>query len=120
VEVAVPAEKPEAAVEVEPVVAEAAPVTASIAPVAVVAIEPAPVDVVETPEITITQAAAAEISAVDLEKSLAQSGLVLVQTTAPAVIAQPEPPVKLGRPRKPKALSEQTDEAALVMVETGK
>jgi ribonuclease E len=66
---------------------------------------PAPVPVVE--------------KSVDLDKTLAESGLVLVQTASSAVIAQPEVPVKLGRPRKPKAVAE-IEEVSLVMVETQK
>ncbi len=60
-----------------------------------------------------------EAEPVDLEKTLAESGLVLVQTTSAAVDIQPEPPVKLGRPRKPKAAAPSED-APLVLVETGK
>jgi len=76
-------------------------------------VEPAPAPEVQAPVI------AAE--PVDLEKTLADSGLVLVQTTSAAVIEQqPAAPVKLGRPRKSKAPAEQTEEAPLVMVETGK
>lgn len=56
---------------------------------------------------------------VDLSKALSESGLVLVQTTAAAIVAQPEPPVKLGRPRKPKTV-EAAEEVSLVMVETQK
>jgi ribonuclease E len=58
---------------------------------------------------------------VNLEQTLADSGLVLVQTTsAPAIVPQPEPAVKLGRPRKQKPLAEQADDVPLTMVETGK
>jgi len=56
---------------------------------------------------------------VDLDKTLSESGLVLVQTTAAAVVAQPEPPVKLGRPRKQRTV-EAAGETSLVMVETQK
>jgi ribonuclease E len=56
----------------------------------------------------------------DLSKVLEESGLVLVQTTtAAAAVAEPESPVKLGRPRKPKA-QEASEEATLMMVETQK
>jgi ribonuclease E len=56
---------------------------------------------------------------VDLDKALAESGLVLIQTTATAPILVEEPPVRLGRPRKPKAATTEANEP-LVMVETGK
>src|SRR6185369_4647424 len=76
-------------------------------------VEPAPqeiatpvVEVVNT-DVTSPAPTLPVIAAVDLDKTLADSGLVLVQTSAPAVVAQPEPPVKLGRPRKQKALAEQ-------------
>lgn len=56
---------------------------------------------------------------VKLEEVLAETGLVMIQTTAPAAAAEPEAPVKLGRPRKAKAATGTTDEP-LVMVETQK
>lgn len=55
----------------------------------------------------------------NIEVALAESGLVMVQTTAPVTIAQAEPPAKLGRPRKAKAAAEAADEP-MVMVETQK
>ena len=56
----------------------------------------------------------------DLNKVLEDSGLVLVQTTtAAAGVVESESPVKLGRPRKPKA-KEGGEEATLMMVETQK
>ena len=56
----------------------------------------------------------------DLSKVLEDSGLVLVQTsTAAAGVVESESPVKLGRPRKPKA-KEGGEEATLMMVETQK
>jgi len=105
----IPAPAPEVVMpEPEPVVIET-----------IAHVEAAPAPVAEVP----AQAPAPVIAAepVDLEKTLADSGLVLVQTTSAAVIEQqPVAPVKLGRPRKPKAPVEQAEEAALVMVETGK
>ncbi|MGV0949455.1 MAG: Rne/Rng family ribonuclease [Azonexus sp.] len=77
---------------------------------------------VDAPEIEEMVVAPVEVPAaapVDLGQTLAESGLVLVQTTAAAAVAQPEPPVKLGRPRKLKA-EEVTEETSLVMVETQK
>ena len=82
---------------------------------------PVAVDVQKTAEIEIVVPPVAVEAAVplDLDKTLADSGLVMVQTTAPAVVAQAEPPPKLGRPRKQVAV-EASSEAPLVMVETQK
>ncbi|PKO38171.1 MAG: ribonuclease E/G, partial [Betaproteobacteria bacterium HGW-Betaproteobacteria-6] len=149
-EVAAPANVPAEQVSSEPVVVmipaiepvapapEAeAPVPAPVAePVAVVIEEMAPatpptaveaelpeiatVDVQEAPK-TVAQPVPVAQEPVDIESALAESGLVLVQTSAPAnPIAQAEPPVKLGRPRKQKPVSEQAENEPLVMVETGK
>jgi ribonuclease E len=58
---------------------------------------------------------------VDLAKTLSESGLVLVQTTAtPLVNVIPEAPVKLGRPRKQKTVEATAEASSLVMVETQK
>ena len=103
---------------------EPAPVIAEIAvePVAEL-VEQAPVAVdlqkAAEIEIAVPPVAVEESAPLDLDKTLAESGLVLVQTTAPAVVAQPEPPPKLGRPRKQVAV-EASSEAPLVMVETQK
>ncbi len=60
------------------------------------------------------------VEPVNIEAALADSGLVLVQTTSsPVVVAQADPPVKLGRPRK-QQIANQADSEALIMVETGK
>jgi ribonuclease E len=83
---------------------------------------PIPDVAVKVPEIAEMPVAPAEVrvaAPVDLSKTLSESGLVLVQTTAAAVVAQPEQPVKLGRPRKQKTV-EVTEEVSLVMVETQK
>jgi len=83
---------------------------------------PIPDAAVDVPEIAEMPAVPAQVpvaAPVDLSKTLSESGLVLVQTTAAAVVAQPEPPVKLGRPRKLKTV-EATEEVSLVMVETQK
>ena len=57
---------------------------------------------------------------VDLGQTLAESGLVLVQTTAAAaVLPSPNRRSSLARSRKLKA-DEVTEEASLVMVETQK
>ncbi|NTV71723.1 MAG: Rne/Rng family ribonuclease [Azonexaceae bacterium] len=70
---------------------------------------------------TVIQPVAVAPEPVDLSSALAESGLVMVQTTAPAVaVTQAEAPVKLGRPRKQKSIAEQTENEPLVMVETGK
>jgi ribonuclease E len=128
------------AAPVEVVVSEAQPVVetavvtsaAVVETVAAVAVEPvvtqvaeAPADVVAEPVAEVIAEAAPAISApvvvaepVDLDKALADSGLVLVQTTAPAVsVAVAEQPPKLGRPRKPKAM---VNDEPIVMVETQK
>ncbi|MGA7479613.1 MAG: hypothetical protein WBW07_11820, partial [Azonexus sp.] len=70
-------------------------------------------------ELPVAPVAAQVAAPVDLDKTLSESGLVLVQTTAAAIVAQPEPTVKLGRPRKQKTV-EADEEISLVMVETQK
>lgn len=116
VEVVTPAVEAIAAPEPAPLVVEfVAPTPVEIAPV----VEPVVAEVV-APAVSTPAPAPVVVESADLDKTLAESGLVLVQTTAPAVIAQPEAPAKLGRPRKQKPLAEQGEEAPLVMVETGK
>lgn len=119
VEVVAPVVEVVNTIETAPAIVEPAPVVVEAAP-----IESAAVNVAESIETTVAPAIepapVAVVEAVDLEKTLADSGLVLVQTSATAGIAQPVAPVKLGRPRKQKAVAEQTEEAPLVMVETGK
>jgi len=149
-EVAIPANAPAEQVSHEPVVVvipaiepvvsapEAeTPVPTPVAEPVAVAIEevapftPSPVAEADLPEIatvdvqeipkTIAHPVPVAQEPVDIESTLAESGLVLVQTSAPAnTIAQAEPPVKLGRPRKQKSVSEETENEPLVMVETGK
>ncbi|WP_153146482.1 Rne/Rng family ribonuclease [Dechloromonas sp. H13] len=107
---------------VQPVVEAVAPAIPEVvaAPVVEAVIPPAvAVDVQESPEIVVPPVVIAAPVAVDLDKTLAESGLVLVQTTAPAVVAQPEAPPKLGRARKPKVVEAGSDEP-LVIVETQK
>jgi len=58
-------------------------------------------------------------AALDISASLADSGLVMVQTTAPVSSAPVEPPPKLGRPRKSRPQEVSSDEP-LQMVETQK
>ncbi|MGE5472542.1 MAG: Rne/Rng family ribonuclease [Bacteroidota bacterium] len=104
-------------VEEAPVVAapvEAAPVAAEVAlPVVEEAV------IAAAAETTPASIATPIVAPADLEKSLADSGLVLVQTSdAAPLIAQPEAPVRLGRPRKQKAAVEQAESAPLQMVET--
>ena len=71
----------------------------------------------EAPE---EKAAAIPETPVNLDAVLADSGLVMVQTTStPIIVAQAEPPVKLGRPRKQQPLAQAAAEP-LVMVETAK
>ncbi|MBU1365116.1 MAG: Rne/Rng family ribonuclease [Gammaproteobacteria bacterium] len=121
IEPVVPAPEAEAPVSapVAEVIEEIAPVTP---PPTVEADLPeiATVDVQEIPK-TMAQPVPVIQEPVNIESALAESGLVLVQTSAPATpIAQAEPPVKLGRPRKQKPVSEQAENEPLVMVETGK
>jgi ribonuclease E len=122
-----------AAVEPEPVVAaepvapaseplavieEAAPVVEITAPAPVV-VENATVDAIN--EAKIENAPLEAATPVDIDAALAESGLVMVQTTAQPVAAAPvEPPVKLGRPRKQRPVSDAADNEPLIMVETGK
>ncbi|MDP3539708.1 MAG: Rne/Rng family ribonuclease [Azonexus sp.] len=119
VEVVAPVVEVVNTIETAPAIVELAPVVVEAAPV-----ESAAVNIVESIETSVSPAIepapVAVVEAVDLEKTLADSGLVLVQTSATAGIAQPVAPIKLGRPRKQKAVAEQTEEAPLVMVETGK
>ena len=125
--VVIPAVEPVAAVEAVTPVAEPTPVVIE-EPLPVFAapvVEPVPVAPVPaiTQEITetVTQLVAVVSEPIDIASALADSGLVLVQTTASAVaVAQAEPPVKLGRPRKQKATAEQSESEPLLMVETGK
>ncbi|MBP6188790.1 MAG: Rne/Rng family ribonuclease [Azonexus sp.] len=111
------------AVEIPVVVEEPQPVAAAPIVEAVVEsapIEVAPVIVQEVPAIVVPPVAVVS-EPIDIASALADSGLVLVQTTAPTVaFAQAEPPAKLGRPRKQKAIAEQAESEPLVMVETGK
>ena len=118
VEPIVEAEPIAQAVEPAPVVSEPAPIVEVAAP-APVATENATVDALEVQKIESAPAPVAE--PVDIDAALAGSGLVMVQTTAaPVAMAPAELPVKLGRPRKQKPVSENTDSEPLVMVETGK
>jgi ribonuclease E len=82
-------------------------------------LESVAVDVPEVDELPVAPVAVQVAAPVDLDKTLSESGLVLVQTTAAAIVAQPEPPVKLGRPRKQKTV-EAAEDISLVMVETQK
>lgn len=98
--------------ETTPVVAEVTSVVATEALPAAnepsVGAEPSPAEVVvEKP---------AEIGEI-----LAESGLMMVQTTASTVaVAQPEAPVQLGRPRRRQAAAETAPDEPLMMVETKK
>jgi ribonuclease E len=131
---------PAPAVEVAPIsvpiAAEPAP-TPVITPVATAVIETPAIKQESTPiitqvveEVTIAAAPAIDVIAtpaaviaepINLDKVLAESGLMMVQTSAPTVTAQVETPVvKLGRPRKPKAQVNPADQEPLVAVETVK
>jgi ribonuclease E len=102
---------------VEPLAVEP-PAIETLAPQAPVH-EAVVVNAPEVEELPVAPVAAQVAAPVDLDKTLSESGLVLVQTTAAAIVAQPEPPVKLGRPRKQKTV-EADEEISLVMVETQK
>ncbi len=132
--VVIPAAEPAVVAEAAEVVAvtemAVAPASENITPAVEAAVEPivvtppvveveaAPIEVVEAP--VVTEPAAPVVEPVNIETALADSGLVLVQTTSsPVVVAQAEPPVKLGRPRK-QQIATQADSEALIMVETGK
>jgi ribonuclease E len=105
------------------------PVAAEVPEVAVteVALETKPEQIITTTEsllppqdpvpVAVTVDAIAQPSSVDLDKTLADSGLIMVQTTATPAITQAETPIKLGRARKPKVVA--TDDGApLMMIET--
>jgi ribonuclease E len=111
----------EALLPAAPVEVETAVVEATVEASAEATVEAVAVDLPEAPEITPVAAPeppAPAAEPVDLEESLAASGLVLVQTTG-TTVAQPEAPPRLGRPRKAKAV-EAGSEAPLMMVETQK
>ncbi|MGE5493357.1 MAG: Rne/Rng family ribonuclease [Actinomycetota bacterium] len=124
---AAPAEPTPAA----PAAEEAAPVVVAAVPVEVVAEtqpqEVAPVE--ETVSSVAPEAQAAEAAPAvpaeqpaNLEEVLAESGLVMVQTSAaaaPAVVPE-TPAAPLGRPRRKRATEEQASEEPLMMVETKK
>jgi len=123
--VALPVVEPEVVAVAEAIapalaVADATPVAIEEPVVEAVAEAPVEAVAIAVPASTENAAPAVVSPTVDLSATLAESGLVLVQTTSAAVVAQAEPPVKLGRPRKPKAAVEQTEEAPLQMVETQK
>ena len=117
-------------------VVEAPAVTAPTAIEPVVPIVQAdPVVEIPAPEVVVAENATVDASSeaktevapvetavqVDIDAALAESGLVMVQTTAqPVIVAAAEPPVKLGRPRKQRQVSDSADNEPLVMVETGK
>ena len=104
---------------VEPVVAleTAVPVFVETTPVVVESVVETPVAIEAAHPAPAAQPVIESVPA-NLEKTLAETGLVMVKTTAPTFVAQAEPPVKLGRPRKQKPVAEQAEEAPLVMVET--
>ncbi|KAB2927042.1 MAG: Rne/Rng family ribonuclease [Dechloromonas sp.] len=114
---------PQAALEIAAEVPRDIPVIASEITEVTPTIEATPLadvqPVVEAPVPAPTEAPIS-VPAADLEQTLAESGLVMVQTSSSAVqIAPVEPPVRLGRPRKAKASAGQNEEP-LMMVETRK
>ncbi|HZX29797.1 MAG TPA: Rne/Rng family ribonuclease [Rhodocyclaceae bacterium] len=105
VETVVEAQRQEA-----PVVEEVAPAAVPAAEV-VAPVEAAPTAPIEAPK------------PVNLDEVLAESGLVMVQTSsaaAPAVASEAAPAAPLGRPRRKRAAAEQAAEEPLMMVETKK
>ena len=104
----------------ETIATEPLPAFAAVvdAPVAVDALQTAEIETPVAPAVA-PVAAMPEPEPVDLDKALADSGLVLIQTTTTAPAPLEEPPVQLGRPRKPKAVTTEASEP-LVMVETAK
>jgi len=119
--------EPVAAVEAVAEVVAVPTETVVIEQAAVVEAEPVVATVVAEPIEAITEAVVEPVTPavvaepIDVTSALADSGLVMVQTTAaPVVVAQAEPPVKLGRPRKQNPVAAQADSESLVMVETSK
>ncbi|MCL2345136.1 MAG: Rne/Rng family ribonuclease [Desulfobulbus sp.] len=86
-------------------------------PAAIIVAEPVAVVAEASAPEPVAASAPIEVATADLQQTLADSGLVLIQTTA-AAVAQPEPPVRLGRPRK--AHAGQAADEPLMMVETRK
>ena len=127
--VVIPAAEPAVvAVEVVPQAIEQVAIAAIAEPVqAAEVIEAAPVEITETPAVEVLESPKLEApppvvaEPVNLEATLAESGLVMVQTTSATVaVAQAEAPAKLGRPRKAKPATDQAESESLVMVETAK
>ena len=108
-------------VEIAPAIPE--PVPEPVAPV--LTIEPAPLEISAvnpeiSPKIEEIQPEITAAKPIDISSALADSGLVLVQTnTTTVAVAPAEAPIKLGRPRKQKALTDQAENEPLVLVETG-
>jgi len=113
-------EQPAAETVIETVAEVAAPAVEPVVSVEPQVVETAPVEAVEAPKAEpVAPAVVAE--PVNIETALAESGLVMVQTTsAPIAVPQAEQPVKLGRPRKQNPLAAQAADEPLVMVETAK
>jgi hypothetical protein len=89
-------------------------------PVSAVEAAPAPAQEALIPE-AVAAPVAPEPQPVNLDEVLAESGLVMVQTTAasaPAVSEAPAAPV--GRPRRKRFADEPAAEEPLMMVETKK
>ena len=122
------AESAVVAVEVAPPAIEQVAIAAIAEPVqAAEVIEAAPVEITETPAVEVQESPKLEAPTpvvaepVNLEATLAESGLVMVQTiSATVAVAQAEAPAKLGRPRKTKPAVDQAESESLVMVETAK
>jgi len=107
-----------APVEVAP--AETMPAAQTVPAPAVEAV-PVPTQETAIPE-PVAASAATEPQPVNLSEVLAESGLVMVQTSAaPAPVAAPETPAApMGRPRRKRAAEEPAAEEPLMIVETKK
>ncbi|MGE5384683.1 MAG: Rne/Rng family ribonuclease [Betaproteobacteria bacterium] len=83
--------------------------------------EPAPTPSVDVPPLPVDVSPSAP-QPVDLDKALAESGLVLVQTSSAAQhdIVVDAPPVKLGRPRRARQALPSGSDEPLIVVETQK
>lgn len=111
---AAPAPTPAIIAVVEPTPIHVAPVVAVNIP-EIVEIAPSPAPVVEAVVEPVV-----ETAPLDLNKTLADSGLVMVQTSSVTIEVPATVPAKLGRPRKQKTVAESSEETPLMMVETQK
>lgn len=115
------AEQPVVESVVEPVATVAPPVAEPVVAVEPQVVETAPVEVIEPAKAESVAPVVVVAEPVNIETALADSGLVMVQTSStPIAVPQAEAAIKLGRPRKQTSLAAQAADEPLVMVETGK